>query len=300
MREQLLELRALLAPYVDELKLLGSIVAILLLALALRFALNRILRRFFAGVGARAPTVDEQRRIGTIGNVLRSTVSLLIIAIAVMLILNQIGISIAPILGAAGVVGIAVGFGAQSLVKDVFSGFFLLIENQIRVGDVVEIVGKSGVVEELTLRRTKLRSYDGSVHYISNGLVTTVTNMSAEFAFAVVDVAVTPGENVDHVFEVMRTTAQELRAIDDFGPKILGDLEIAGVDRWTDTALTIRARIKTRALDQWSVRREYLQRLETAFRRANIRFPSPPQPAAAPPAPSPGDPAAHDTMARSS
>ncbi|MCL4184474.1 MAG: mechanosensitive ion channel [Burkholderiaceae bacterium] len=300
MREQLLELRALLAPYVDELKLLGSIVAILLLALALRFALNRILRRFFAGVGARAPTVDEQRRIGTIGNVLRNTVSLLIIAIAVMLILNQIGISIAPILGAAGVVGIAVGFGAQSLVKDVFSGFFLLIENQIRVGDVVEIVGKSGVVEELTLRRTKLRSYDGSVHYISNGLVTTVTNMSAEFAFAVVDVAVTPGENVDHVFEVMRATAQELRAIDDFGPKILGDLEIAGVDRWTDTALTIRARIKTRALDQWSVRREYLQRLETAFRRANIRFPSPPQPAAAPPGPSPGDPAAHDTMARSS
>jgi small conductance mechanosensitive channel len=298
MREQLLELRALMAPYVDELKLLGSIAAILLLALALRFVLNRILRRFFAGVVERVPTVDERRRISTIGNVLGNTVSLLIVAIAVMLILNQVGISIVPILGAAGVVGIAVGFGAQSLVKDIFSGFFLLIENQIRVGDVVEIAGKSGVVEELTLRRTKLRSYDGSVHYVSNGLVTTVTNMSVEFAFAVVDVAVTPGENVDRVFEAMRATAQALRATDDFGPKILGDIEIAGVDRWTDTALTIRARIRTRALDQWSVRREYLQRLEAAFRRTHVRFPSPPPPAT--PDPAAAEPATHDGPPRSS
>lgn len=284
MRERLLELRSLMAPFVDELQLLGAIVAILLLALAVRYVLNRILRRFFDSVGARATTVDQRRRISTLGNVLDNTVSLLVVAIAVMLVLNQIGISIVPILGAAGVVGIAVGFGAQSLVKDVFAGFFLLVENQLRVGDVVEIAGKTGVVEELSLRRTKLRGYDGSVHYISNGLVTTVTNMSAEFAFAVVDVAVTPGENVERAFEVMHATAQALRATDEFGAKILGELEIAGVERWTDTALTIRARIRTRALDQWSVRREYLQRLEAAFRREHIRFPSPPQPVVPAPA----------------
>src|SRR5690606_2238405 len=116
--------------------------------------------------------------------------STVIVVVAATLVLNQLGVSIAPILGAAGVVGIAIGFGAQSLVKDVFTGFFLLIENQIRVGDVVEIAGKAGSVEEISLRRMKLRAYDGSVHYISNGLITTVTNMSTAFAVAVVDLAV--------------------------------------------------------------------------------------------------------------
>src|SRR5690606_23855286 len=113
-----------------------------------------------------------------------------------------LGVAIAPILGAAGVAGIAIGFGAQSLVKDFFTGFFLLVENQIRVGDVVEIAGKSGVVESLSLRRTKLRAYDGSVHYVSNGLITTVTNMSTEFAFAVVDVRVSYRDDIDRVFQV--------------------------------------------------------------------------------------------------
>ncbi|RPH62928.1 MAG: mechanosensitive ion channel family protein, partial [Burkholderiales bacterium] len=150
-----------------------------------------------------------------------------------------------------------------------------LIENQIRVGDVVEIAGKAGVVEELSLRRTKLRSYDGNVHYISNGLITTVTNMSTEFSFAVVDIGVAYRENVDRVFEVMRATAKELRESDDFGPKILGDLEIAGVDQWADSAVMIRARFKTQALDQWSVRREFLRQLKAAFDRENISIPFP-------------------------
>ena len=192
-----------------------------------------------------------------------------------MLVLGQLGISIAPILGAAGVVGIAIGFGAQSLVKDIFSGFFLLIENQIRVGDVVEIAGKSGTVEELTLRRTKLRSYDGSVHFISNGLITTVTNMSADFAFAVCDVGVSYDANIDHVFDVMHRTAADLRADQAFALKILSDLDIAGVDQLADSAVMIKARIKTPPLAQWAVRREYIKRLKAAFDEEGISIPFP-------------------------
>ena len=275
MRERLLELGATIAPYAAELRLAASIVGVLVVAILLRAMVARVLRRFFASIAARAPTVEERRRVDTLSKVLRHSTSALIVIVAVMLVLNQIGMSIAPILGAAGVVGIAVGFGAQSLVKDVFSGFFLLVENQIRVGDVVEIAGKSGVVEQLSLRRTTLRSYDGSVHYISNGLITTVTNMSTEFAFAVVDIGVSYREDIDRVYAVMRETADGLRQSGDFGPKIIDDLEIAGVDQWADSAVMIRARIRTQPLDQWSVRREYLKRLKAAFDREDISIPFP-------------------------
>jgi len=275
MRDQLLELKALIAPYAPELRIAATIVGVLLTALVLRYVFNRLLRRFFVGVSGRAPSVEERRRVETVGKVTRHTSSALIMVVAVLVMLNQIGISIAPILGAAGVVGIAVGFGAQSLVKDIFAGFFLLVENQIRVGDVVEIAGKSGAVEQLSLRRTKLRSYDGSVHYISNGLITTVTNMSTEFAFAVVDIGVAYREDIDRVFTVMRETAQSLREAPGFGPRIVDDIEIAGVEQWAESAVMIRARIRTQPLDQWSVRREYLKRLKAAFDREGIAIPLP-------------------------
>ena len=275
MRERLLELKAWIAPYATELKIAASVIGVVALAFALRYAVNRLLRRFFMAVADRAPTIEERRRVATVSKVLRHTVSALILVVAAMLVLGQIGFSIAPILGAAGVVGIAVGFGAQSLVKDVFAGFFLLIENQIRVGDVVEIAGKSGVVEQLSLRRTKLRSYDGSVHYISNGLITTVTNMSTEFAFAVVDIGVSYREDIDRVYAVMREAARALRETPEFGARIIGDLEIAGVDQWAESAVMIRARIRTQPLEQWGVRREYLKRLKTAFDREGISIPFP-------------------------
>ncbi|HMM50585.1 MAG: mechanosensitive ion channel family protein [Burkholderiales bacterium] len=275
MRDRLLELMALIAPYAPEMRVAASIVGVLLMAFVLRHVVNRLLRGYFAGVSGRAPSVEERRRVETVGKVMRRTSSTLIMVVAALVMLRQLGISIAPILGAAGVVGIAVGFGAQSLIKDVFAGFFLLVENQIRVGDVVEIAGKSGVVEQLSLRRTRLRSYDGSVHYISNGLITTVTNMSTEFAFALVDIGVAYREDVDRVFAVMRETAEVLRESPEFGPKILEAIEIAGVEQWAESAVMIRARIRTQPLDQWSVRREYLKRLKAAFERERISIPFP-------------------------
>ncbi|MBN9460255.1 MAG: mechanosensitive ion channel family protein [Burkholderiales bacterium] len=275
MKEQLSGLKAFIAPYADEWRLLLSIAGVVLIAFIARHVSVRVLRGFFAHAIERAATVEEKRRVETVGKVVRRSVSTLVVIVAAMVVLNQVGISIAPILGAAGVVGIAIGFGAQSLVKDLFAGLFLLTENQIRVGDVVEIAGKSGTVEELSLRRTKLRSYDGSVHYISNGLITIVTNMSTDFAYAVVDIGVAYRENIDHVYEIMRETARALRSDPEFTSKIVGDLDIAGVEQWGESAVMIRARIRTQPLDQWSVRREYLKRLKAAFDREEVSIPFP-------------------------
>lgn len=253
----------------------ATLVAVLIAAFVARRVLLNVLARFFLALAARSPSHEERKRIETLARVLRHAASLTLIVVAVLVGLNTVGVSIAPILGAAGVAGVAIGFGAQSLVKDFFSGMFLLLENQIRVGDVVEIAGKTGVVEELTLRRTKLRSFDGAVHYISNGLITTVSNFSTEFAFAVADVSVSYRDDLDHVYAVMRSTAATLRDDDMFRAAIVDALEIAGVEQLADSAIVIRCRMKTVPAEQWRVRREFLKRLKIAFDREGISIPYP-------------------------
>jgi small-conductance mechanosensitive channel len=160
---------------------------------------------------ARASGPENAKWIETVGRAARYALSVVTLLVAGMLVLNELGISIAPILGAAGVVGLAIGFGAQSLIKDYFTGFFLLVENQIRVGDVVEIAGKSGLVEEVSLRKVRLRDYDGSVHYVSNGLITTVTNRSTEFSFALIDIGIAYKSNIDQAIDVLRQVAADMR-----------------------------------------------------------------------------------------
>lgn len=216
---------------------------------------------------------EGMKRVGTLGNVFRYIVSVVIAVIAIMLVLDQIGISIAPILAAAGVVGLAVGFGAQTLVKDFFTGFFLLLENQVRQGDVIEAGGKSGLVEEITLRYIKMRDYDGDVHFVPNSTITAVTNKSRGFAYAVIDVRVGYREKIDEVFELIRKVASEMRK--DLGNKILEDAEIAGVENLTDTAVIVKARVKVAPLEQWNVRREFLRRVKTTFDEHGIEIPYP-------------------------
>ncbi|MFT3735039.1 MAG: mechanosensitive ion channel [Rhodocyclaceae bacterium] len=208
---------------------------------------------------------EAQQRIKTLSRVISYALTVAVAVITGILILAEFGISVAPILGAAGVVGIAVGFGAQSLVKDYFTGFFLLLENQIRHGDVVEAGGRSGVVEELTLRYLRLRDYSGNVHYIPNGVINVVTNMSLGFAYAVVDARIDGGEDVDFVIDLMRETGEILRKDEALGDGILDDLEIAGIEQWTETGLVIRARFRVKPLQQWSVRREFLRHLKQVF-----------------------------------
>jgi small conductance mechanosensitive channel len=207
--------------------------------------------------------------------VVRYLATVIISLITGMLVLSEVGISVAPILGAAGVVGVAVGFGAQSLVKDYFTGFFLLLENQVAKGDAVEVAGKSGQVEDVTLRYVQLRDYDGNVHFIPNSLITTVTNMSRGFAYAVVDVSVAYREHLVDVYAVMRAVAARLQGDPVFSARILEPLEIAGVERWDSSAVIIRCRFKVSALEQANVRREFLGRLKDEFDTQGIEIPQP-------------------------
>lgn len=253
----------------------ARILLILVLAgVALR-AIHRIIPRLRDTIAARHDNREDGQRISTLSRVIRYVLTVTVTVVASLLILGEFGISVAPILGAAGVVGVAVGFGAQTLVKDYFTGFFLLLENQIRIGDVVEAGGKAGLVEELTLRYLRLRDYSGNVHYIPNSNITIVTNMSLGFAYAVIDAGVAYGEDIERVKSVMLAVGDEMRRDEVFGPKILDDLEMAGVNNWADSAVVVRCRLQVKPLEQWNVRREYLQRLKQAFDRESIEIPFP-------------------------
>lgn len=233
----------------------------------------RVLKEYMRGQADN--NLEELKRIETLSRVFRYIVSVIIYVVAGMVVLSELGISIAPILATAGVLGIAIGFGAQSLIKDYFNGFFMLLENQVRQGDVVEAGGKGGLVEEVTLRHIRMRDYDGHVHFIPNGIVTTVTNMSRGFAYAVIDVGVAYRENMDEVMELMRQVGAGIREDEVFSSKILEPMEMAGVDRWDDSAVILRCRFKVLPLEQWGIRREYLRRLKQDFDRHGIEIPYP-------------------------
>jgi len=167
---------------------LTNLILILVLAWVSLRVTHRLVSAFHQRLKDKTSSAEEQRRIATLERVFGYVASVVIWVVTIMLVLSELGISIAPILATAGVAGLAVGFGAQSLVKDYFTGFVMLVENQIRVGDIVEIADKTGAVEELTLRYVRLRDYSGAVHFVPNGIITSVSNMSRDFAFAVVDV----------------------------------------------------------------------------------------------------------------
>lgn len=252
-----------------------SIALILLLAVALVAFSRSMIRVFKRFAIQRADDAEDQRRVETLARAIRYFVNIFVVAVTGMLVLSELGISIAPILGAAGVVGIAVGFGAQSLVKDYFTGFFMLLEDQIRVGDVVKVADTGGLVEEVTLRHVRLRGYDGNVHFIPNSLIDKVTNMTLEYSYALMDVGVAYREDLDEVFAVIRETGAALRADAVFSEKIVEDLELAGVEDWGDSAITVRCRFKVVPLEQWNVRREFLKRLKAAFDAHGIEIPYP-------------------------
>jgi len=251
------------------------VVAIAVVAWIAGAVLARMIRIFRVRIAGRLHDAEQVRRAETIGRVLRYLASVIVTLIAAVLILSELGVSVAPILGAAGVVGLAVGFGAQSLVKDYFTGFFLLLENQLTTGDVVRIADRSGLVEDVTLRFVRLRDYDGNVHFIPNNLITSVTNMSRGFAQAVIDVGVAYREDTDAVVETMREVGRGMRADEAFATRILADLEIAGVERWDDSAVILRCRFKVAPLEQWGIRREFLRRLKKAFDAQGIEIPFP-------------------------
>ncbi len=249
---------------------------ILIAAWVISTIVQRAIRAFRERIASRLDDPESVKRADTLARMFRYIVKTVVWVLATMVVLGELGVSLAPILGAAGIVGIAVGFGAQSLVRDFFTGLTILLENQVRVGDVVNLGGThAGVVEQITLRFVQLRDYEGRVHYVPNGQITSIINMTRGFANAVMDVGVAYRENTDEVMAVMREVARELRSDEAFAPRILDDLEIAGVDQWADSSVVIRCRIRCKPGDQWAVRREYLRRLKHAFDRAGIEIPFP-------------------------
>jgi len=235
-----------------------------------RLVVDRIFSRFVRGDG-----IEAEKRSDTLASVMKYVVTIVLLSVVLVMILGEFGVKIGPILAAAGVLGLAVGFGAQHLVQDVFSGFFILLEDQIRVGDVVTISGHTGLVEKVNLRMTILRDLSGNVHYIRNGMIDVVTNMTKDYSRYVFEIGVAYREDIDDVIKVMKEVDEELRADEEFGKHILEELEIMGLDEFADSAIVIKARTKTRPSSQWLIKREYLRRLKKRFDELDIEIPFP-------------------------
>jgi moderate conductance mechanosensitive channel len=215
------------------------------------------------------------KRTHTLKSVILNALNVLFFCIAGLMILDTLEIDVKPILATAGVLGVAVGFGSQQLIRDIINGFFILLDDQIRVGDVVEIAGKSGLVENVNLRITTLRDIAGNVHYVRNGDITVVTNMTKEWSRYVFEIGVAYRENVDEVIAVLRQVDVDLRQDPKFGPDILEPLEILGLDKFADSAVIIKAFIKTKPICQWMIGREFNRRMKVRFDELGIEIPFP-------------------------
>lgn len=221
-------------------------------------------------------TEDEREaRAKTLASVFRNVGTTAIIVGGVLMILTEIEIDIVPLLGAAGVVGLAIAFGAQSLIKDYFSGFIILLENQYAINDVIKIGDTSGVVEHISLRMTVLRDLEGNVHFVPHGEVTSVTNMTHGWSRALFDIGVAYKEPIDRVMRVLMELGREIRRDPAFSPLILDDPEMLGVDQFGESAVVIKFFIKTRPLRQWTVKRELLRRIKNRFDELGIEIPFP-------------------------
>lgn len=219
-------------------------------------------------------TTLRERRGQTIAQLLRSVGRVVVLAIAILLTFN-VFIDIGPILAGAGILGLAVSFGAQSLVKDVISGFFILFENQFAIGDVIEVVGKSGVVEKMTLRVVQLRDGEGIMHVVPNGEIKVVSNKTRGWARAVVDVGVPYDENVDRAIEVLKDEAAQFSTDKAWGAQLDGPVEVLGVESLSDSAVVLRTVIRTQPGSQWNVAREFRRRIKNRFDRENLEIPFP-------------------------
>jgi small conductance mechanosensitive channel len=285
-----------------------AIVAVLLLAVAVRFVLHRVIRRLAhraaegtvpgvlaKGPGSKlleaSPLLSERRkqRAETMASVLRSLTTGVVFAVAVLMILDVVGLPVGPLLASAGIVGVAVGFGAQTLVKDFLSGIFLILEDQYGVGDLVDTgMGTVGTVEAVGLRVTRLRDANGVVWYVRNGEILQVGNHSQGWSTGIVDVSVAYTEDIPRVQQVIAAVAKDMAAEEEWEPKLLEPPSVAGVESVTGTSVTIRVVAKCAPNEHWGVQRELRERIKEAFDREGVQVPPP----VYPPVPSPAGGAA--------
>lgn len=263
----------------SEAVVLGAIRILLIIAAAMiayrvmKLLIGRLVRRT---VDEEDPVVKRLReqRAQTVGGLLGNVTLIAVVTVTLLTLAGEF-MDIGPLLASVGVLGLAVSFGAQSLVKDVISGTFMLMEGQFGVGDVVRVSDVAGAVEKITLRTTILRDIEGIVHIIPNGEITRVSNLTKQFSRAVLDMGVAYKEDVDHVMEVMRAVGRELETDPDFGPLLVDPPEVPGVQAFADSAVVIRMVAKTLPLKQWDVARELRRRLKKRFDAEGIEIPFP-------------------------
>lgn len=219
--------------------------------------------------------IEMQKRSETLARIVANTVKVLVLIAALLMVLKEVGIEIGPLLAGAGIAGLAIGFGAQTLVKDVISGFLILMENHMNVGDVVRVAGTAGLVERITLRVTVLRDLEGKVHIVPNGEIAVLTNMTKEWSRAVLDIGVAYKEDVDRVTEVLRDVGDGMMKDETFSPMIMEPLEVLGLDSFGDSSVNIKVMFKTQPIKQWNVAREFRRRVKKAFDEKGIEIPFP-------------------------
>lgn len=258
-----------------SLRILLVLVVLWITSSLVRSALKRLELHLIHSTENGEPPSETQKRAETLVRLLRQGVIIMLWIVALLIILRELGVDITPILASAGILGLAVGFGAQNLVRDVISGFFMILENQVRVGDVAIVNGTGGLVEAVNFRTIVLRDLSGIVHVFPNGTITTLANLTREWSAYVFDIGVAYKEDVDRVMALMKEVGAELRADEQFGPLMVDDIEIFGVDAFADSAVNIKGRLRTLPIKQWDVGREYRRRLKYAFDREGIEIPFP-------------------------
>lgn len=264
---------------------LGASLVRVVLILTAAYVVTRLMRRAAQRMRERTEaeyakrgdgsSVELSKRMVTLMRFVKVTINVVIWSVAVIMALREVGYDIGPLIAGAGVVGLAVGFGAQNLVKDIIGGLFLLLEDQVRVGDVAKINGTGGLVEEINLRTIVLRDLEGIVHIFPNGAIETLSNLTRGFSCYVFDIGVAYKEDTDRVIELLEEVAAELAKEPEFESKVMAPLQVFGVDKFADSAVVIKARIQTLPLAQWAVGREMNRRIKKRFDQEGIEIPFP-------------------------
>lgn len=267
-------------PTVDLIAGTGRIVLIIILFIIIRSAIGIVLRRLETRLAKRAEADGEipseaRKRADTLVRLIKQGTHLALWILLALMLLKEIGFEIGPILASAGIVGVALGFGAQNLVRDLIAGFFIILENQIRVGDVAIINGTGGIVESINFRTVRTRDLAGVVHIFPNGTINTLSNMTSDWSAYLMDIGVAYKEDPDKVMEVMKQVAEQMQEDPLYEHLITNGLEIFGVDNFGDSAIVIKARLVTKPIAQWKTGREYRRRLKKAFDHHGIEIPFP-------------------------
>jgi small conductance mechanosensitive channel len=275
MKETLIKWSELILPWLLTHGL--KIVIILVIAYVAKITLSRIIRRavILAVVAEDGIAAEEaeKKREETLIRIFNGALAVILITITLLMVLQEIGVEIAPLLAGAGIIGLAFGFGGQYLIRDLISGLFLILENQYRIGDVVNINSTGGLVEDISLRMTTLRDLNGTVHHIPHGEITMVSNLSKSFARVNIDVGISYSSDIEHVIKVVNRVGLELSEDFDFKDSIITPPKFLRVNEFADSAIIIKILGDTKPLKQWEISGEFRKRLKKAFDKEGIEIP---------------------------